>query len=166
MKKLFLIALTAVFLSSCSNEGGKPNFGHSGTWEVVEVQNSWTGEVTPASELSYSESYELRGNMTFTKFNSHLGIDLTGTYQEVELEEVEGSNDVLGFILSFDPEPIEKAKEVIESEVSILINNDPFYFAVYGIDLQESLRIRRDGSMINSGHGIMDGPIYIYQKNK
>ncbi|WP_143960137.1 hypothetical protein [Litoribacter populi] len=164
MKKLFLLSMATLLLAACSDEGITPQTSVVGNWELVEVRSSWTNEVTPSSALPYSNSYELKADGTFVKFNTHFGHDLTGTYEE-EIAEFEENPDLMKIIiLTFDRVTLEETLETDEAGNLITWNSDPHYFHIYSHDEKENLLFQSNGTITNSGRGIMDGPMYVYHR--
>ena len=168
MKKLFLWAVATVFLAACQSEDITPEVSIEGKWNLVEVQSGWDSTVTPVSEsYPYSESYEFRTNGTFVKFNTLLGIELTGTYIEEFYESSEGDNypAVKILTLTFDPEILEKILETDESGRTIYWSHDPHFWIIYSAyDAIETMILRTDGSIANHGRGWADTPVYYYRK--
>jgi len=168
MRKLFLLAMAIVFLAACQSDDNTPEVGVEGKWNLVEVQGGWDSTVTPVSEdYPYSESYEFRANGTFVKFNSHLGIELTGTYEEEIYESPEGDiyPGIKILTLTFDPEILEEILETDESGRTIYWSYDPHFWIIYSAhDPIETMYLRTDGSIANHGRGWADTPVFYYRK--
>jgi hypothetical protein len=165
MKKLFLLSMAILLLAACKSEDEiTPESSVAGNWELVESRSSWTTEVTPSSAMPFSDTYELRADGTFTKFNTHLGRNLTGTYEEEIMETEQNPGWIKVLTLTFDQEVLVEVLETDEAGNLITWNSDPHYFIIYSHDLKENLLFQPDGTIINSGRGIADGPVYVYHR--
>jgi opacity protein-like surface antigen len=66
MKKFLLSVLVSVVFFSCK-EDADPVPNVIGEWDLVSIQNGWTGEELIGTEDAYEQTYQFRKDGTFTK---------------------------------------------------------------------------------------------------
>jgi len=165
MKRTFFTIAVAFLFAACqSDENFVPETHLSGTWELVEILPHWPIEGITATDFSYSETYDLRADGTFTKFNSEFGVELTGTYEDITAAYELHPDLAKLLVLTFDMEVLQEILESDDWDDRIITNEDPFFPIVYGLGGKESLSLRKDGYINNSGYGFEDGSVYVYRK--
>lgn len=164
MKHLYYLPFFVFLFISCNSDKESENpLSEIGTWEISEIRSSWGFDPVEGDDIGYRESYEFRNDGTFTKFNSESNITLNGHYTTESPEEV-FENRVKSFlVLTYNEDELNDLMEEAENNPDNP-NNVPFYWIVYSSGNQERLSLQNDGTLVNAGYGIADGPIFVYLK--
>lgn len=166
MKRLIYFSLFMMILTSCNlTENPEPAISEIGIWEMTEVRSSWGFDPVSASNLEYKETYEFRNDGTFTKSNSEINQSLNGEYTIEEPEDVFADRVKSFLILTYNQEDLNALSEELEERNPDSTDVIPFFWIVYSNSQDtERLSLQHDGKLINAGYGVMDGPIFVYEK--
>ena len=133
--------LSAIFLFfSCqSDDIDDLRKDFQGHWKLEEIHSSWTQEVLKGADINYEESYHFRSDASFVKVNSELGRQVSGDFVQAPVGPGFHEDHVLQLTLTFNPD------ELVEEDTQTLSG------MLYGVEGQEVLYLRKDGSLTNSG---------------
>lgn len=164
MKHFNYLPFFVFLLISCnSGEGTENPISEIGTWEISEIRSSWGFDPVKGDDIGYRESYEFRNDGTFKKFNSESNITLSGQYTSEFPEEIFEDRVKSFLVLTYNEEELKALLEEAENNPENS-SNAPFYWIVYSSGTEERLSLLNDGSLVNAGYGIADGPIFVYLK--
>ncbi|MBT0812113.1 hypothetical protein KIH41_12585 [Litoribacter ruber] len=166
MKYSVFICLMAVILFSACQEDDSITTETSveGQWELQGFRSNWIDDMISVDEMDYSDSYTFRADGSFTKFNSVLGSELSGTFEEIIPAAEVNVNYIKRLKLSFNPEDLEEVLETDEAGNLHGWNQEHQFSVFYGQSNIEELILLADGTLANAGYRIADGSIYIYKR--
>lgn len=145
MKKLFLSLLVLGSIFGCK-EDADPVHSIVGNWDLVSIENSWTGGVQTGTALSYRQSYQFRKDGTFTKTKN----------AEDQVLEATGSYSTF-------PQDIASSADVKLNVVMDFTDGDELAGDCGG-STGELLVLRNNNQLVNTW-GMCDGPRLTYEKN-
>ncbi len=164
MIKYSLLAclMALIFFSACQEDNSiTTETSVEGQWELQGLRSNWIDDMISVDELNYSDSYTFRADGTFTKFNSVLGSELSGTFEEITPGTEANVNHVKQLRLTFNPDELEN---VLNAEDAGGWNQEHQFHVFYGHNETEELTLHPDGTLSNAGFAWRDGPIYIYKR--
>lgn len=146
---IFLIL--GISLVSCKKEDSQPTIDIYGTWELVKLSGSWTGEIIEGEDLDFQERYIFHQDGTFIKYSerawSYIGDVPEGPFQALGNFEIEPSSDVR-FIF----------------ELNLIFDTGEEVVANCGQGNQEFLIINPNQELVNTSWAACDGPGFYYHK--